>query len=315
MDFGKELREERRGKGLSQASVAGSAKISICTLYELEVGRGDLLRLDRVVESLDMQFVGLPRAAGWGERCRTLRARKGWSLARVAEAAGITVPSIQRLERGENVHVRTLSAVLRMLAPRARRRKPQTTALGHKGSRDMRFTPEPLLANLHAIFGSFDLDPCGHPDSPVVAGTRFFGGPDDDGLKLDWHGAAYCNPPFSVAQVFAKKCHDEWMAGRCRLVVALLPARTHTTTFHEVIAGVADVFFLHGRFRFDAEKRMSGGAPFGIKLCVWGATDAMVTDVLKKFRCVHIPTSAARRASKAETANGNTVEQMGRKSA
>lgn len=315
MDFGNELREERCGKGLSQASVARSANISVRTISELEMGRGDLVRLDRVVEALDMQFVGLPRAATWGERCVILRRRKGWSIARVAEAAGITVPSIHRLEQGENVHVRTLSAVLRTLAPKARRRKPQTTALGHKGSRDMRFTPETLLATLYGIFGSFDLDPCAHPDSPVVAGTRFFGGPEDDGLKRDWHGSAYVNPPFTHAQPFARKCFQEWSAGRCHLVVALLPARTHTSTFHDVIAGVADVFFLRGRFRFDAEKWMSGGAPFGIKLAVWGATDAMVADVLKMFRCIHIPKSSARVLPEADNATGNALEQTRRISA
>ena len=110
MDFGTELREERTGKGISQATLAASAEISARTLSELEAGRGDLVRLDRVVECLDMQFVGLPRAKTWGERCLILRSRKGWSLARLAEAAEIAVPSIQRLERGENVHVRTLSS-------------------------------------------------------------------------------------------------------------------------------------------------------------------------------------------------------------
>jgi len=291
MDFGKEIRAERTSRGISQASLATRAGISARTLSEIESGRGDLKRLDQVIEALDMMFVGLPRARNWADRVLILRKRKGWSLARLAEAAGISVPSIQRLEWGQNVHARTLAAVLKTLAPRARRRKPQTTALGHKGSRDMRFTPETVLASLHEIFGAFDLDPCAHPDSPVVAKTKFFGGPDDDGLICDWHGVAYVNPPFTHAQAFARKCFKEWSEDRCSLIIALLPARTHTSAFHEVIAGIADVFFLHGRFRFEAEKKMSDGAPFGSKLVVWGATDTMVDDVLSRFRCAHLPRS------------------------
>lgn len=294
MNFGQELRDERKGKGLSQAELASRAKISARTLSELEAGRGDLVRLEQVVEALDMLFVKLPNAETWGERCLILRRRKGWSLERLAKVAGVAVPSIQRLERGENVHVRTLSAVVATLAPLARRRKPQTTALGQKGSRDMRFTPVDILAPLHEIFGAFDLDPCGHPDSSVVAKTRFFGGPEDDGLMRDWHGVAYVNPPYTNAQPFTRKCFKEWSEDRCRLVVALLPVRTHTSAFHEVVAGVADVFLLRGRFRFDAEKWMSSGSANGMMIVVWGADDDMVAQVLRAFRCAHMSKSSLR---------------------
>jgi transcriptional regulator with XRE-family HTH domain len=185
MDLGPVLREARSGTGTSQQDPAKRTGLAVRTIAELESGRGDLASLDAVVQALGFHLVGLPRGTSWGERCKLLRSRSGLSLTRLAEQAGVSVPAIARLEKGEVVHVQTLSRVLRVLAPKARRRQAQTTALGLDGGRDMRFTPVAMLSKLVDPVGPFDLDPCGHPDSPVEARECFFGGPDDDGLKRD----------------------------------------------------------------------------------------------------------------------------------
>jgi putative transcriptional regulator len=49
------------------------------------------------------------------DRLRTLRKRRGWTQAGLAEQAGLSRMTVVRLERGDSVHVMTLIQVLRAL--------------------------------------------------------------------------------------------------------------------------------------------------------------------------------------------------------
>tara|TARA_R110002126_G_C10183612_1_gene475248 strand:+ start:67 stop:501 length:435 start_codon:yes stop_codon:yes gene_type:complete len=67
-----------------------------------------------------------------------------------------------------------------------------------------------------------------------------------DGLKADWYGHVWCNPPYGRVikdwVLKASQHHD--------LVVMLLPARTDTRWFHELVLPNADVKFIKGRLKF-----------------------------------------------------------------
>ena len=71
-----------------------------------------------------------------------------------------------------------------------------------------------------------------------------------DGLKADWYGHVWCNPPYGrVIKDWVLKAslhHD--------LVVMLLPARTDTRWFHELVLPNADVKFIKGRLKFGGHK-------------------------------------------------------------
>jgi site-specific DNA-methyltransferase (adenine-specific) len=104
----------------------------------------------------------------------------------------------------------------------------------------------------------FDLDVAASSTNALC--TEWFGldHPDEarrDGLKADWYGHVWCNPPYGRVikdwVLKASQHHD--------LVVMLLPARTDTRWFHELVLPNADVKFIKGRLKFGGH---TTSAPF-----------------------------------------------------
>jgi phage N-6-adenine-methyltransferase len=127
-------------------------------------------------------------------------------------------------------------------------------------------TPVSLFSVLDAEFG-FTLDPCCVPATAKCA--RYFT-PSDDGLSQSWAAErVFMNPPYgrSIA-AWMQKAHAE--SRRAHVVVALVPARTDTSWWHEhVIAAGAEVRFLRGRIRFEQGGIPRDAAPFPSAVIVY----------------------------------------------
>lgn len=114
-------------------------------------------------------------------------------------------------------------------------------------------TPEALYKELHAEF-AFDLDPC---PTENVAG---------DGLAplfVSWKGRrVYCNPPYGPGI-------RKWLekAREAALAVYLLPARTDTKWFHDLVLPFAsEIRFIRGWLKFGGAKH---NAPFPSMLAIY----------------------------------------------
>ena len=107
-------------------------------------------------------------------------------------------------------------------------------------------TPQHVYDALHGEF-HFDLDPC------PLDGAQ-------DGLArlfAEWRGRrVFCNPPYG------SKAITEWL-GRAKeaiLAVYLIPARTDTRWFHDlVLPQASEIRFLRGRLKFG---KATAPAPF-----------------------------------------------------
>lgn len=108
-------------------------------------------------------------------------------------------------------------------------------------------TPPALIARLEMEFGSFDLDPCCRAET---AKAPVFYTEAENGLTREWHGHVFLNPPYSKPAPWLAKALEETSAGRAHLVVALLPVRTDTRWFHELVKGRAELRFLQGRIKW-----------------------------------------------------------------
>ena len=89
----------------------------------------------------------------------------------------------------------------------------------------------------------FTLDPC-----PLHS--------DHDGLSINWGGhRVYCNPPYGPKiRSFLEK------ASEADLAVFLIPVRTDTKWFHEIVIPQAkEIRFIKGRLKFGGSKN---SAPF-----------------------------------------------------
>lgn len=105
-------------------------------------------------------------------------------------------------------------------------------------------TPEKLYEKLNKEF-DFDFDPC-----PINS--------DFDGLNICWGRRNFINPPYSQVKEWIVKGFNEYLKGK--LCVFLVPARTDTKWFHELVLPYAkEIRFIKGRLKFSDYKN---SAPF-----------------------------------------------------
>lgn len=267
MNVAEAIRCARKNLGLTQLALARRATVSTRAIWTLENGGGHLSTLLAVMPVLDFRVTGVAIGLTLGAQVKAKRERKGWSLATLAEAAGLSVPTVASIEQNRG-QVKSLEAILRVLAPRARNRRPERSPWAG-GQRDVRFTPPDLLDKITSVYGPIDLDPCGNTASPVVAGTRYL--EEDDGLSQPWRGFTYVNPPFYSFAAWVAKAREEWHRGEVKTIVALLPARTERRAFHDLVKE-ADVIFLKGRLRFSNMDGTRKLAPLPCILAIWGGS-------------------------------------------
>jgi phage N-6-adenine-methyltransferase len=115
-------------------------------------------------------------------------------------------------------------------------------------------TPQWFFDALDAEFG-FEVDVCA---SPQHAKCPVYYTPEVDGLKQEWYGTVFCNPPYGrQIGAWVRKAFESSRRGTT--VVCLLPARTDTKWWHQYVMRAAEIRFLRGRLRFGDAK---SGAPF-----------------------------------------------------
>lgn len=130
-----------------------------------------------------------------------------------------------------------------------------STANVHFSSKtDLWATPSDLFARLDAEFG-FTVDVCATRDNAKC--DRFFT-PRVDGLKQDWRGVCWMNPPYGrQIKNWVKKAYLASLEGAT--VVCLLPARTDTYWWHTYVRRAQEIRFIRGRLKFGGSRN---SAPF-----------------------------------------------------
>ena len=97
-------------------------------------------------------------------------------------------------------------------------------------------TPKDFYDKINQEF-NFDFDPC--PVNPTF-----------NGLEVEWGNRNFINPPYKTMLSWIKKGIEEYKKGK--LSVFLLPVRTETKYFHELIMPNAEVRFIRGKLKFGA---------------------------------------------------------------
>ncbi len=117
-------------------------------------------------------------------------------------------------------------------------------------------TPIKFYQKLHNEF-NFDYDPC-----PLRS--------DVDGLLTEWKGNIYINPPYSNIEPFITKGLEEVRRGNAEKLVYLIPIRSDTKYWHNLIMPYAsEIRFIKGRLNFNESKSPS---PFPCVLVIFDKT-------------------------------------------
>jgi len=129
-----------------------------------------------------------------------------------------------------------------------------------QGKTDVWATPQNLFDALDKIF-NFDLDVCALPENAKC--ERYFT-PELDGLKQDWTGTCWMNPPYGreISSWIEKAVET---ANHGHTVVGLLPVRTDVVWWQQHILH-REIHYIKGRLKFGGSKH---NAPFGCALVVF----------------------------------------------
>lgn len=226
------------------------------------------------MNALDFRLNGLGPGSTFGEQLQNRRLKRSFSIAQVAARSGLSRGTVTSLEGGGG-SVASLLRLLAVVAPDARRRAPERAywGQGDKEDRDSRFTPPDFMAHIYAAFGEIDLDPCAHRLSSVVARRRILRSEGGDGLTEDWSGRlVFVNPPYSAQLTWLRRAHEQWQVGNVETVVCLVPARTDSRWFQEILSVAADIYLLKGRVRFLNLQGKGQHTPFALMVVALGAT-------------------------------------------
>lgn len=127
------------------------------------------------------------------------------------------------------------------------------TAVMFSSKTDEWETPQALFDQLNDEF-NFTLDVCALPEN---AKCEAYFTPEQDGLKQEWTGVCWMNPPYGrEIGKWVKKAYTEAQKGIT--VVCLLPSRTDTRWWHEYCMK-GEVRFIKGRLKFG---KSNNSAPF-----------------------------------------------------
>lgn len=280
LDLGEALRAARKAIGLTQAEAGSRGGVSRQIINGLEAGRGSVRNFTVVADAIELRIAGLPSGKTIGERIKLARIRRGWTQATLANRAELSIPSIRAIER-DTGQMSSLQAVMSVIAPAVRTRKPER-ANWTAGNRDRRYTPSWLLDEITSVYGRINLDPC-HGEGALVQADRYITA-EENALISSWSGRlAFMNPPFSKASAFLERAYRAWADGECETVIALVPVRTSTRTFHTRCAGLANIVLLQGRPKFINPEiaHDTGQAPFGLMLVIWGGRDGEAQNLSK----------------------------------
>lgn len=128
-------------------------------------------------------------------------------------------------------------------------------------NRDDWSTPIGLFSVLCQEF-NFTVDVCADENN---AKCLTFYDKNMDGLKQEWIGSCWCNPPYGRGvNKWIEKAYKSSLSGAT--VVCLVPARTDTKWFHDFVLGKAEIRFVKGRLHFDDGK---GSSPFPSMILIY----------------------------------------------
>lgn len=139
-------------------------------------------------------------------------------------------------------------------------------------------TPDELYEQLDSEF-HFDLDAAASDSNHKC--DRYFT-IEDDGLKQEWKGTVWCNPPYGRGiGSWVQKASERYDG----VTVMLLPVRTDTAWWNDYIKDRAEVRYIRGRIKFNGTKE---NAPFASAIVIFRGIDEAIEVIDRYVECRHM---------------------------
>jgi phage N-6-adenine-methyltransferase len=117
------------------------------------------------------------------------------------------------------------------------------------------FTPVKHLDLVRQVFGGeIDLDPASSAKAQKQVQAKLFYTKKDNGLKKEWHGNVFLNPPYAQPDIgqFVDKLLEEIAAGRAKQAILLTHNYTGSKWFRSAARAASAIYFNKTRIRFES---------------------------------------------------------------
>jgi phage N-6-adenine-methyltransferase len=158
------------------------------------------------------------------------------------------------------------------------------------------YTPAQYIEAARVVLGGIDLDPAScEIANQTVRADRFYSA-EDDGLRQQWSGRVWLNPPYcGLAGEFIAKLAEEYQAGNVTAAVVLVNAHaTDTKWFQPLWAG--HLCFTDRRINFYGPGTVSGNT-HGSTIVYFGKEPDRFVEVFDEFGPVVARLGRLRRAA------------------
>ena len=128
---------------------------------------------------------------------------------------------------------------------------------------DERYTPKHIIELARNVMGAIDTDPAScHKAQKVVKASQYFT-KEDNGLKQDWLGNVWMNPPYSINKIgsFVDALIMNIAKGHTTKAIVLTHNCTDTKWAHKLFKRADFICLISGRLRFSGPGIDDKGAP------------------------------------------------------
>jgi ParB family chromosome partitioning protein len=136
------------------------------------------------------------------------------------------------------------------------------------------YTPKEYIEAAREVLGEIELDPATSKIAQKVVGAETFYAVDDDGLKQDWRGKVWMNPPYTsdLVTAFTEKLCGHFPADVPEAIV-LVNNATETKWFQKLANVASAICFPSGRVKF-LDEDGKPGAPLQGQAVIYLGKDA-----------------------------------------
>jgi phage N-6-adenine-methyltransferase len=130
------------------------------------------------------------------------------------------------------------------------------------------YTPPYIFDKYNKIY-NFDLDVCA---TALSTKCKNYFDIKQNGLEQNWIGTCWMNPPYKNANAWVRKAHTESIKNK-NIIVCLLPVRTSTDYWQDIILPYAKIEYLRGRIAFGSPNGIIGTARHDSAIAVFDCSD------------------------------------------